>query len=57
MDYNGALHYVGYNIDDLVARVIYAEVAFLLLYRRLPTKQELENFKSELILAMYLTNR
>ena len=39
VDYNGKLYYVGYDIDDLVGRVIYAEVAYLLLHRRLPTKR------------------
>lgn len=54
VDYNGKLYYVGYDIDDLVGRVIYAEVAYLLLHRRLPTKQELETFKAELVSAMRL---
>lgn len=54
VDFNGFLYYVGYNIDDLVGRVIYAEVAYLLIHRRLPTRQELENFKNELISAMKL---
>lgn len=54
VDYNGKLYYVGYDIDDLVGRVIYAEVAYLLLHRRLPTKQELETFKAELVSAMHL---
>jgi citrate synthase len=42
VDFNGYLYYVGYNIDDLVGRVIYAEIAYLLIHRRLPNKQELE---------------
>ncbi|MCW3984195.1 MAG: citrate synthase [Candidatus Bathyarchaeota archaeon] len=54
VDFNGYLYYVGYNIDDLVGRVIYAEIAYLLIHRRLPNKQELENFKNELISAMKL---
>lgn len=54
VDFNGFLYYVGYNIDDIVGRVIYAEVAYLLIHRRLPNKQELENFKNELISAMKL---
>lgn len=54
VDFNGFLYYVGYNIDDLVGRVIYAEVAYLLIHRRLPNRQELENFKTELISGMKL---
>jgi citrate synthase len=54
VDFNGSLYYLGYNIDDLVGRVTYAEIAFLLIHRRLPNKQELEEFKTQLISAMKL---
>jgi citrate synthase len=54
VDFNGVLYYLGYNIDDIVGRVIYAEVAYLLLHKRLPNQQELENFQSELVSAMKL---
>lgn len=54
VDFNGALYYLGYNIDDLVGRVIYAEVAYLLLHKRLPNRQELDTFQSELVSAMRL---
>lgn len=54
VDFNGYLYYLGYNIDDLVGRVTYAEVAYLLVHKRLPTKQELDNFRAELIPAMKL---
>lgn len=54
VDYNGALYYLGYNIDDLVGRVIYAEVAYLLIHKRLPNQQELEAFQTELVSAMKL---
>jgi citrate synthase len=54
VDFNGSLYYVGYNIDDLVGRVIYAEVAYLLIHGRLPNRQELATFKDDLIHAMNL---
>lgn len=54
VDFNGYLYYLGYNIDDLVGRVTYAEVAYLLVHKRLPTQQELDNFRAELIPAMKL---
>lgn len=54
VDYNGALYYLGYNIDDLVGRVIYAEMAYLLIHKRLPNQQELERFQNELVSAMKL---
>ncbi len=54
VDYNGALYYLGYNIDDLVGNVIYAEMAYLLIHKQLPNQQELETFQSELISSMRL---
>ena len=54
VDFNGYLYYLGYNIDDLVGRVSYAEVAYLLVHKRLPTQQELDNFRAKLIPAMKL---
>jgi citrate synthase len=54
VDYNGALYYLGYNIDDLVGRVIYAEMAYLLIHKQLPNQQELESFQNELVFSMKL---
>ncbi len=54
VDFNGALYYLGYNIDDLVGRVIYAEMAYLLIHKRLPNQQELDRFQTELVSAMNL---
>ena len=51
---NGTLYYLGYDIDDLVERVCYEEVAHLLLYNRLPNKKELDDFKFQLISEMKL---
>jgi len=51
---SGSLYYVGYNIDDLVGRVYYAEVAYLFLYRRLPNQRELDKFSSDLVAEMKL---
>jgi citrate synthase len=50
----GALYYLGYNINDLVERVCYEEVVYLLLYNELPNKNELDELRSELISEMKL---
>jgi citrate synthase len=50
----GSLYYLGYNIDDLMGRVIYPEVAFLLIYKRLPNRRELDEFSNDLISEMKL---
>ena len=44
----GRLIYRGYIVQDLAGKVSFEEVAYLLLYERLPQKQELENFKKQL---------
>ena len=53
-DPNGALYYVGYNIDDIVGRTDYEEVAYLLIHKQLPNMQELNKFKTELVSEMKL---
>ena len=53
----GALYYLGYNIDDLVGKVVYAEVAFLMIHKRLPNRRELDEFNSNLISEMKLPDR
>ena len=50
----GYLYYLGYNIDDLVGRVSYEEVAYLLIYKRLPNQRELDEFSTALISEMRL---
>jgi citrate synthase len=50
----GALYYLGYNIDALVEHVCYEEVVYLLLYGRLPTKNELEKLRLHLTSEMNL---
>jgi citrate synthase len=50
----GSLYYLGYNIDDLVGRVIYEEVAYLLIHKRLPNRRELDEFSTALISEMRL---
>jgi citrate synthase len=57
VDPNGSLYYFGYNIDDLVGRVIYAEIAYLLIHKRLPNKHELDDFSNQLILEMNLPDQ
>ena len=53
----GALYYLGYNIDDLVGKVVYPEVAFLLIHKRLPNQRELDDFNADLISEMKLPDR
>jgi citrate synthase len=54
VDPMGTLYYLGYNIDALVEQVCYEEVVYLLLYGRLPTKNELDELRSQLIAEMNL---
>jgi 2-methylcitrate synthase len=42
------LTYRGYSIDDLAAHSTFEDVAYLLLYGRLPSKEELEDYKARL---------
>lgn len=43
------LNYRGYSIDDLAAHATFEEVAYLLLYGKLPTQSELEEYTKKLI--------
>jgi citrate synthase len=54
VDPMGTLYYLGYNIDALVEHVCYEEVVYLLLYGKLPTKNELDEIRSQLIAEMNL---
>jgi len=54
VDPMGTLYYLGYNIDDLVERVCYEEVVYLLLHSKLPNKNELDELQSQLIYEMKL---
>jgi citrate synthase len=45
----GILEYRGYNIHDLAKHSTYEEVAYLLLNKHLPIKDELDEFSQELI--------
>ncbi len=51
---NGSLYYVGYNIDDLVGRVVYSEIAYLLIHKKLPNRKELDEFSNQLFIEMHL---
>lgn len=44
----GKLYYLGIPIEELAEKSTYEEVAYLLLYRKLPTKAELEEFDKKL---------
>jgi citrate synthase len=54
VDPMGTLYYLGYNIDNLIGRVIYAEVAYLLIHKRLPNQRELDEFCDNLFSEMKL---
>ncbi len=43
------LNYRGYSIDDLAAQASFEEVAYLLLYGKLPTQKELDIYVNKLI--------
>jgi citrate synthase len=45
---NGILRYRGYNIEELAERSNFVEVCYLLIYGKLPNKQELANFSDGL---------
>jgi citrate synthase len=45
----GKLYYRGYSIDDLVNSSTFEEVAYLLIYGRLPSKNQFTTFKDQLI--------
>lgn len=57
VDPNGSLYYLGYNIDDLVGQVIYVEIAYLLIHKRLPNQHELDDFSNQLIIEMNLPDQ
>lgn len=45
----GKLYYRGYDVEELVEKSTFEEVAFLLLHGRLPSRFELESFKEKLV--------
>ncbi|MCJ8345306.1 citrate synthase/methylcitrate synthase, partial [bacterium] len=45
----GELYYMGYPIQELAEKSNFTESAFLLIYGKLPTKTELEDFRNQLI--------
>ncbi len=45
---NGKLYYRGYSIEDLAQHSSFEEVTYLLLYEKLPSKQELEDFSGRM---------
>jgi citrate synthase len=46
---NGELYYRGYPLTELINQSTFEEVAYLLIYGKLPTKSEFESFRDELI--------
>jgi 2-methylcitrate synthase len=49
------LNYRGYDIQDLAKNCIFEEVAYLILYKKLPSKQELTSFITHIAKKRYLT--
>lgn len=54
---NGKLAYRGYDIDVLAGQATFAEVAYLLLYEKLPDAEELKRFSDELTVHKALPGR
>lgn len=48
------LNYRGYSIDDLAEHATFEEVAYLLLYSKLPTQNELDEYTQKLISLRHL---
>ncbi len=44
----GILRYRGYSIEDLAEKSSFLEVCYLLINKKLPTKEEFENYKAEI---------
>lgn len=44
----GKLRYLGYSIEDLARRATFEETTYLLLYERLPNREELERFSKRM---------
>ena len=53
-DGKGKLIYRGFDILDLTKNSTFEETAYLLLYDKLPTKQELNEFNTKLVEARYI---
>lgn len=45
---NGILKYRGYNVNDLVNKVTFEEIAYLIWYGELPTRSELDDLNAKL---------
>lgn len=45
----GKLYYRGYSLEDLVEKSSFEEVAYLLIYGKLPTTSQLQNFNDQLV--------
>jgi len=53
----GKLYYRGYAINELVKNSNFEEVAFLLLFGKLPSKFELSSFKERLVAERNIPDR
>ncbi len=51
---SGKIYYRGYDLEDLVRHASFEEVAYLLLYGKLPNRRELEEFSNKLREKRYI---
>lgn len=51
---NGKLYYRGYDVEELVEKSNYLEVAYLLIYGELPTKEEYDDWANAVMTHTYL---
>ena len=54
---NGKLYYRGYDIDELAGRAHYEEIVYLLWFGELPNREQLEEFRAELVSEMRLPSQ
>ena len=50
----GILRYRGYSIEELAEKADFLEVVFLLIFGELPNKEQLENFKKDIIAQSFV---
>ena len=51
---HGRLYYQGYDINDIAEKTTFLEIVYLLWYRKLPTREALNRFRSEIVSEMRL---
>jgi 2-methylcitrate synthase len=54
---SSSLKYRGFDVEILAQKACFEEVVFLILYKKLPTQNELDNYKNSLIKARFLPDK